>query len=94
MVSLQDRKQATNYLVKNFAVSARFSCKLLKLRRNTFNYQTKVNRSDLRKQVCDLSYERPRWGYRKITDYLKIRGVKVCKETVRSIRKQSGLQVK
>ena len=94
MVSLPDRKQAANYLVKNFGVSTRFTCKLLKLRRNTFSYEPKVNRSALRKQVCDLSYERPRWGYRKITDYLKIRGVKVCKETVRSIRKQSGLQVK
>jgi len=93
-VSLPERKQAAKYLLNNFSVSTRFVCKLLKLNRNTLNYKSKVDRSVLIKQVCELSNRYPRWGYRKITDYLRIRGVKVCKETVRSIRKQSGLQVK
>ena len=94
MVSLPERKQAAKYLVKNFGVSTRFTCKLLKLNRNTLSYQSKVNKSEIVKQVCDLSYKYPRWGYRKVTDYLHNQGVRVCKETVRSIRKQAGLQVK
>lgn len=94
MVSLQERKQAAKYLIKNFGVSTRFTCKLLRLRRNTFSYEPKSNRAELAEKICDLSYNHPRWGYRKLTDYLRNNGVRVCKETVRAIRKQSGLQVK
>lgn len=93
MVSLQDKKQAAKYLVENFSLSTRFTCKLLKLRRNTFTYQPQVNKSELVNRICELSYEYPRWGYRKITDFLRLKGVRICKETVRCIRKQAGLQV-
>lgn len=93
MVSLLDKKQAAQFLIKKFKVSTRFTCKLLKLRRNTLTYQSKVNRSGLVTQICDLSYEYPRWGYRKVADFMQIKGTRVCYETVRAVRKQAGLQV-
>ena len=94
MVSLQQKKQAVTSLVKALNVSRRFACDLLNLQRSSFNYSSKVNKEEIVKRVCDVSNKYPRWGYRKITDYLRLQGVRICKERVRSIRKQYGLQVK
>ena len=82
MVSLQDKKQAAKFLINNFKVSTRFVCRVLKLRRNTFTYQAKSRRHELEKQVIELSYRYPRWGYRTVRNYLKLQDVRISYETV------------
>ncbi len=78
---------------KVFKVSERKACKVIDLNRTALRYKAKRDNSAVKALICELSEKHPRYGYRKIYDMLKIRGVKINKETVRIIRKAAGLQV-
>jgi len=51
-------------------------------------------KQQLIRRITELSYQYPRWGYRKIYDHLKTEKCIVGREQVRLIRKQEGLQVR
>jgi len=67
---------------------------LIDINRKTSRYQLTTKKFSQRSAVIDLSVAKPRWGYRKIYDSLRLQGVSVGKERVRIIRKEEGLQVR
>lgn len=94
MVSLASKRHLCADLQKNYQVSERRVCKILKLSRATKRTPPQSNRAnDLRADSHRLSLRFPRFGYRKINTKLKEVGWQVGKERVRLIRKQEGLQV-
>ena len=78
---------------QKFKVSERRACRLIRLNRTAFRYQSKRDNTETKRLICLLSEQYPRYGYRKIWHLLKRRGVGINKETVRAIRKSVGLQV-
>ena len=78
---------------KRFKVSERKACKVMELNRTALRYKPKRDNSEIKSLVCKLSEKHTRYGYRKIYNMLKTRGVRINKETVRAIRKSAGLQV-
>lgn len=80
-------------LVERHGVSERRACCLVNLWRSVKRHEPKRDDVATRAQVCELSVAKPRWGYRKIYDRLKVLGVKINRDRVRLIRKGEGLQV-
>ena len=94
MVSLPEKRQAVKYISKVYNISDRRACKLIDINRKTNSYRLATKKFTQRSAVIDLSVAKPRWGYRKIYDSLRLQGFTVGKERVRIIRKEEGLQVR
>jgi putative transposase len=95
MVTPSDKARAAAFLEDKYQASERRACQVLTLNRNTkrsVQQGRPVNRSA--EGVVSLSEARPRWGYRKVYDRLKLDGECIGREHVRLIRKQNGLQVR
>ena len=83
------------HLKNTYRVSERRACRIIELPRSTHRSQpSQAKRIELTEEIYRLSYAYPRFGYRKIHALLVTAGYRVCRETVRLIRKQEGLQVK
>ena len=94
MVSLPEKRQAVKYISKGYNISDRRACKLININRKTSRYKLTTKKFNQKRTVIDLSVAKPRWGYRKIYDSLRLQGVVIDKERVRIIRKEEGLQVR
>lgn len=95
MVTPSDRTRAAGYLEEEYQVSERKACQVLALNRNTKRrLQQAKPIDDVVPKVIGLSEAKPRWGYRKVYDRLKLDGVRLGRERVRLIRKREGLQVR
>lgn len=95
MVSLSEKRQAAKYILKEYEVSERKTCRILTLDRKILRYKSKRQEVDgrLKKRIFELSRQKPRYGYRFITAILKREGFRVGSERVRIIRKMEGLKV-
>lgn len=81
--------------MKQLQVSERRACKVLKQLRCTQRYKPVVNRSRerIRKRIVELVSQYGRYGYRTVTDLLKLEGFDVGKDRVYAIWREEGLQV-
>jgi putative transposase len=94
VVSLASQRIVSDYLRATFQASERRSCRIISLNRATKRNKPKANRDqELREEIHRLSFQYPRFGYRKIYHKLKDSAWRVGRERVRLIRKQEGLQV-
>lgn len=94
MVSLPEKRQAVKYVLRVHQVSASRACKIIGISRKTNTSCPSKSKLEQESEVIKLSEAKPRWGYRKIYDSLKLKGITVDKERVRIIRKEAGLQVR
>lgn len=95
MVTLAEKQHAAVYLQDRYEVSERRACKVVSIHRNTKRaYAQKLFTSELDQVVIDLSGEKPRWGYRKVYQRMKLDGRRIGRERVRLIRAREGLQVR
>lgn len=81
-------------MIKNHDVSTSRACRIIGISRKTNAYSSSQAKLEQEALVIKLSEAKPRWGYRKIYDSLKLKGIVVDKERVRIIRKSQGLQVR
>ena len=93
MVSLPEKRQAVKYISENYKISARRACRLININRKTSRYQVTVKKREQKTSIVELSLSKPRWGYRKIYDSLRLKGITVGREKVRIVRKEEGLQI-
>ncbi len=94
MVSLAAKRHAVGHLQRTHYVSERRACKVLSLHRSTQRRRPGQQEPlELVSRIHALSQHYPRMGYRKIYDLLKAQDWTVNRETVRLIRKRTGLQV-
>lgn len=93
MVSLAVRRHAVAYLRKTYAVSERRACQAMGMHRSTYRRTPNPDKAAPIAAIARLSERYPRFGYRKIHRLLRDTGMRVNRETVRSIRKREGLQV-
>ena len=91
------KKQAVEYVVGKKLCSERKACKIIGLRRSTRRYRAKPlpdQKQQLHQRIIVLSWQHPRYGYRRIRALLAQEGSTVSRKQVQRIRRKEGLKVR
>ena len=97
MVSPAQKKQAVEYVVDQGLCSVRRACGYLGLHRSTYRYRLKQplpQQVQLHQRIVALSWQYPRYGYRRIRALLAREGWSVSRKQVQRIRRKEGLKVR
>ncbi len=97
MVSPAQKKQAVEYVVDQGLCSVRRACGYLGLHRSTYRYRLKQplpQQIQLHQRIVALSWQYPRYGYRRIRALLAREGWSVSRKQVQRIRRKEGLKVR
>ncbi len=97
MVSPAQKKQAVEYVVDQGLCSVRRACGYLGLHRSTYRYRPKQplpQQVQLHQRIVALSWQYPRYGYRRIRALLAREGWSVSRKQVQRIRRKEGLKVR
>jgi transposase InsO family protein len=83
------------FVVTALHVSERRACKTIGQLRSSYRYQAKPDpdQDRLRDRVCEVASEFSRYGYRQVTNILKMEGFEVGKDRVYRIWREEGLKV-
>ncbi len=94
MVDPEAKRTAVTHMRQAHSASERRACGLLGQPRSTQRYRGKLRSDDrLRQRIAELSEERPRFGYRRLTALLQREGRSVWHGRVHRITKELRLQV-
>ena len=96
MVSPMQKKQAVAHVVDQGLCSVRRACRYLDVYRSTYRYQAKPipsKQRQLHQRIVALSWQYPRYGYRRIRALLAQEGWPVSRKQVQRIRRKEGLKV-
>jgi len=97
MVSPAQKKQAVAYVVDQRLCSERRACRYLGVHRSTYRYPVKSplpQQVQLHQRIVALSWQYPRYGYRRIRAVLEREGWSVSRKKVQRIRRKEGLKVR
>ena len=97
MVSPAQKKQAVAYVVDQRLCSERRACRYLGVHRSTYRYPVKSplpQQVQLHQRIVSLSWQYPRYGYRRIRAVLEREGWSVSCKQVQRIRRKEGLKVR
>lgn len=93
MVTVERKREAAVFL-QTKEVSERRSCQLILLARSTCQYRLRREPDEkFEKQVKELAFAHPRYGYRRVHALLKGSGQKVNRKRVVRVWRKFGLQV-
>ena len=96
MVSPAQKKQAVACVVDQRLCSERRACRYLGVHRSTYRYPVKSplpQQVQLHQRIVSLSWQYPRYGYRRIRAVLEREGWSVSRKQVQRIRRKEGLKV-
>ena len=96
MVGPAQKKQAVAYVVGQRLCSERRACRYLGVHRSTYRYPVKSplpQQVQLHQRIVSLSWQYPRYGYRRIRAALEREGWSVSRKQVQRIRRKEGLKV-
>ena len=96
MVSPAQKKQAVAYVVDQRLCSERRACRYLGVHRSTYRYPVKSplpQQVQLHQRIVSLSWQYPRYGYRRIRAIFEREGWSVSRKQVQRIRRKEGLKV-
>ena len=97
MVGPAHQKQAVVYVVGQRLCSERRACRYLGVHRSTYRYPVKSplpQQVQLHQRIVALSWQYPRYGYRRIRAVLEREGWSVSRKQVQRIRRKEGLKVR
>ena len=97
MVSPAQKKQAVANVVEQRLCSERRACRYLGVHRFTYRYPVKPTppqQVQLHQRIVALSWQYPRYGYRRIRALLAREGWSVSRKQVQRIRRKEGLKVR
>ena len=76
-------------------LSERQACQMLQLSRSVYRYQVKkLDDGELRNALLELATRKPRWGIRKMVDYLKNQGYVWNHKRIRRVYCELGLNLR
>lgn len=80
---------------KTFGISERRACRIVGQVRSSHRYQARPNikKESLRQRVVQIASEYGRYGYRTVTDILRLEGWEVGPDAVYTIWREEGLKV-
>jgi putative transposase len=83
------------YAVVEHGLSERQACQMLKLSRSAYRYQArKPNDEEIVQALLGLAAQKPRWGFRKMVDYLKNMGSAWNHKRIRRVYCELGLNLR
>jgi putative transposase len=97
LVSPAQKKQAVAYGVGKRLCSKRRACRYLDVHRSTYRYSAQPLRPrqiQLQDRIVALSWQYPRYGYRRIRALMAQEGWSVSRKQVQRIRRKEGLKVR
>ena len=96
MVSVPTKKTVVRTLVESGFAKVSEVCRAIGLSRTSFYAPSRRSHQSLEieHRVVKLSQEKPRYGYRRVTELLKREGLEVNPKRIQAIRKRHGLQVR
>jgi putative transposase len=96
VVTTTAMRAVVDFLRETFTFSERHACRLVGLLRSTYRYavQTDVQGTRLRARLRELAAERPRYGYRRLCDLLRLGGEVVNHKRIHRLYRLEGLQVR
>ena len=86
-------QNAVEYVVEQKLCSERKACRIIGLRRSTGRYRAKPlpdKKQQLHQRIIVLSWQHPRYGYRRIRILLEQEGWQVSRKQVQRIRRKEG----
>lgn len=90
------RRAVAMQVVEEGMCSRRSACRILRLARSTYSYQSRKASSaqqQMRQRLQELSEAHPRYGYRRIAALLRQEGWRAGKRYVQRLRRLEGLRV-
>ena len=94
MVSPVQKKRAVEHVIDQGLCSERRACRYLSLHRSTYRYQAQPPLpKQVHQRIVALSWQHPRYGYRRIRALLAREGWSVSRKQVQRIRRKEGLKV-
>lgn len=90
------RRAAVDWLRGRFAFSERHACALVGIGRASHRYRgrRRADEAALRRRLCALAGERPRFGYRRLHALLRREGVVVNHKRIERLYRAEGLAVR
>lgn len=72
------------------------ACRAMELNRSSYYLESKVSEENCRKRkrIIELSREKPRYGYRRVTAILRREDEEINAKRVQRVRREEGLQVR
>lgn len=88
------KREAVEILRKDYPVSLRRACGLVKMSTSSFYYRAKPREDDqLRSALKESAMRRKRWGYRMLTEVLRRQGYTDNHKRIYRVYREEGLQV-
>ena len=83
------------YAMDEHGLSERQACQMLQLSRSVYRYQArKSDDEEILQALSELAARKPRWGFRKMVDYLKNQGYLWNHKRIRRIYCELGLNLR
>ena len=74
-MTLPERRQLVRYGVEKYQLSVRQACRVMSLHRSVYRYQPEPKDDDnIKEQLIQLANRKPRWGFKKMYQYLRNQG--------------------
>ena len=94
MVTPVAKREAVEILRKDYLVSLRRACGLVKMSTSSFYYRAKPREDEqLRSALKESAVRRKRWGYRMLTEVLRRQGYTDNHKRIYRVYREEGLQV-
>mgnify|MGYP000111284910 CR=1 FL=1 len=97
MVSPMQKKQAVAQVVSHGLCSVRRACRYVGVHRSTYRYRAKPlapKQIQLHQRIVVLSWQHPRYGYRRIRVLVAQEDWSVSRKQVQRVRRKEGLKVR
>lgn len=91
---MAERRELAKYVMDERGLSERQACRVVNLNRCTYRYQgRKTNDHEIVQELQQLAEKQPRWGCRKMTDYLRNQGHPWNHKRIRRIYRDLALNL-
>jgi putative transposase len=91
---VEERRELAKYVMNERGLSERQACRTVNLQRCTYRYQaTKTDDNQIVQELRQLAESQPRWGCRKMTDYLKNQGHRWNHKRIRRVYRDLALNL-
>jgi putative transposase len=91
---VEERRELAKFVINERGLSERQACRVVNLNRGTYRYQArKTDDHEIEQELHQLSESQPRWGCRKMTDYLRNQGHRWNHKRIRRIYRGLALNL-
>jgi putative transposase len=94
-MSASERRQQAAYVIKTHGLSERQACRMLKLSRSVYRYRgLPAKDEDLTNMLLRIAEQQPRWGFKKMSQYLRNQGYPWNHKRIHRVYCELGLHIR